>query len=114
MSAETDRRVLDADHDATGAPELLEEPETEVDVPQQYHVLLHNDDYTTTEFVVEVLVTVFHKPVEDAIRIMLDVHRNGIGTAGTYTYDIATTKAQRVRELAREREFPLRCTVEPA
>ena len=59
-------------------------------------------------------MSVFHKSLEDAVSIMMNVDRNGIGTAGTYTYDIATTKAHRVRQLAREREFPLRCTVEPA
>ena len=82
--------------------------------PRRYKVLLLNDDYTTMEFVVEVIVTVFRKDIITATRIMLDVHRKGRGLVGTYTYDIAKTKAEQVHRLAREREFPLKCTVEPA
>lgn len=78
-----------------------------------YRVVLHNDDYTTMEFVVEVLTAVFHKTIIDATRIMLDVHQRGAGVVGSYTYDIATTKADTVRDMARQREFPLRCTIEP-
>jgi ATP-dependent Clp protease adaptor protein ClpS len=105
-------RASDAGTDAT--PDILDQPDVETEIPRLYNVLLHNDDYTTTEFVVEVLVVVFRKGVDEAVGIMLNVHRKGIGTAGTYSYDIAVTKAQRVREMAREREFPLLCTVEPA
>ena len=65
-------------------------------------------------FVVEVLMTVFHQSIEDATRIMLDVHQKGRGVVGTYTYDIASTKVNAVRELARKRQYPLRCTLEPA
>jgi len=79
-----------------------------------YQVILHNDDYTTMDFVVEVLMHVFHRTVIDATKIMLDVHQKGRGVVGTYTYDIATTKVNAVREMARRREFPLRCTIEPA
>jgi ATP-dependent Clp protease adaptor protein ClpS len=91
--------------------ELVEDLAAE---PRMYQVVLHNDDYTTVDFVVEVLVVVFRRTVEDATLIMLDVHHRGRGVVGTYTYDIATTKANAVQEMAREREFPLRCTVEPA
>lgn len=82
--------------------------------PRMYRVVLHNDDYTTREFVVDVLVEVFHKPVMQATRIMLDVHRKGRGTVGTYTYDIAQTKVATVHKMAREQEFPLKCTIEEA
>jgi ATP-dependent Clp protease adaptor protein ClpS len=81
--------------------------------PPLFKVLLHNDDYTTMEFVVEVLRTVFHHDVEAATRIMLHVHRRGVGVAGTYTMEIAETKAEKVMSLARAAEFPLLCTVEP-
>lgn len=82
--------------------------------PKQYKVTLHNDDFTTMEFVVMILAVVFHKSEADAERIMLDVHRRGKGTAGIYSYDIAMTKALRAQKMAREAGFPLRLTVEPA
>ena len=91
--------------------EIVDEKVTE---PDMFRVLLHNDDYTTMEFVVEVLMGVFHRTIVEATRIMLDVHQKGRGTVGTYTYDIAQTKVSTVREMARRREFPLRCTIEPA
>ena len=91
---------------------VQDRPEEEVREPEMFRVVLHNDDYTTMEFVVEVLVIVFQKDIISATRIMLDVHRKGRGLVGTYTYDIATTKANQVHQMAREREFPLRCTVE--
>ncbi len=96
------------------AGEVKEHVEEKVAEPEMFQVVLHNDDYTTTEFVVEVLMGVFHRTVVDARRIMLDVHRKGQGIVGTYTYDIASTKAHTVRDMARRREFPLRCTIEPA
>jgi len=81
--------------------------------PPLYKVLLHNDDYTTMEFVVEVLRTVFHHDSERAVRIMLNVHQRGVGVAGTYPREVAETKAEKVMSLARAAEFPLLCTVEP-
>ena len=82
--------------------------------PVQYRVLLHNDDYTTMEFVIEVIIDVFQKDIPTATKIMLDVHRKGAGVVGTYPYDIAVSKADQVHKKARSREFPLRCSVEPA
>ncbi|TFH06195.1 MAG: ATP-dependent Clp protease adapter ClpS [Spirochaetales bacterium] len=82
--------------------------------PDLFKVILHNDDYTTMEFVVEVLIDVFHKDIETSTRIMLDVHRKGKGEVGAYTYDIAVTKVTQVREMAKAREHPLRCTIQPA
>src|SRR3989339_1552512 len=80
--------------------------------PKLYRVILVNDDYTTMDFVIEILIVVFHKPAAEATRIMLDVHKNGKGFCGVYTYDIATTKIDRVHQLARRREFPLKCSLE--
>jgi ATP-dependent Clp protease adaptor protein ClpS len=80
--------------------------------PNLYKVLLHNDDYTTQDFVVFVLTSVFRKPESEARSIMLAVHRTGIGVAGIYTHDVAQTKAERVRRLAEAQDFPLLCSVE--
>ncbi len=88
-------------------------PDEKVERPPLYRVLLHNDDYTTQEFVDWVLMTVFNHDPESAHRIMLHVHMRGVGVAGTYPFEIAETKAQKVMSLAREAEYPLLCTVEP-
>jgi ATP-dependent Clp protease adaptor protein ClpS len=97
-------------------PELEEGVSTktrgEVDEPPMYKVLLLNDDYTTMEFVVQILMHVFRKSLEESTRIMLNVHKRGIGVAGVYTYEIAETKVETVHALARERGFPLKCTME--
>lgn len=85
-----------------------------VDVPRMYRVILLNDHYTTMEFVVEVLMRVFHKPLQEATNIMLDVHKKGRGTVGVYTRDTAETKVSQVHSLAKEREYPLRCVYEEA
>jgi ATP-dependent Clp protease adaptor protein ClpS len=82
--------------------------------PRRYKVLLHNDDYTTMEFVVWVLMAVFHHDEATATEIMLHVHRTGIGVAGVYTREIAEARSAKVMALAREHEFPLRCSVEEA
>ena len=100
--------------DPGSGTQIQDLPEEDVREPEMYRVVLHNDDYTTMDFVVEVLVTVFHKDIISATRIMLDVHRKGRGLVGTYTYDIARTKVDQVHRMAREREFPLKCTMERA
>ena len=82
--------------------------------PKRYKVLLHNDDFTTQEFVDWVLMNVFNHDPESAHRIMLNVHMRGIGVAGVYTYEIAEMKVSKTTELARENEFPLLCTMEKA
>ena len=82
--------------------------------PAMYKVLLHNDDYTTQEFVVQILQSIFHHSHGDATQIMLHVHRTGIGVAGVYTYEIAESKAASVESLARQYEYPLKCTFEEA
>jgi len=86
----------------------------EVSEPSMYKVLLHNDDYTTMEFVVQVLMQVFHKSAEAATRIMLNVHQRGVGVCGHYTYEVAETKVETVIRMARESGHPLKCTMEKA
>ena len=80
--------------------------------PTLYKVLLHNDNYTTREFVVAVLKEVFHKSETDAVQIMLHVHYNGIGVAGVYTFEVAETKVEAVHDLAQQNGFPLRASLE--
>ncbi len=94
--------------------ELAEKTSTEVQEPPLFRVILHNDDYTTMEFVVEILESVFAKSHEDAFRIMLNVHRRGYGVCGSYPYEIAETKVAVVHDLARERGFPLKASLEEA
>ncbi len=88
------------------------ETDLDVDEPPMYKVMLLNDDYTTMEFVVEVLVYVFKKSPEEAIRIMLNVHRKGVGVCGIYSFEVAETKVNTVETLARENGFPLKCIME--
>lgn len=80
--------------------------------PSLYKVLLLNDDYTPQEFVVWLLQSVFKKGAEDAVRIMMHVHQNGVGVCGVYTYEIAETKVAQVMELSRRNQHPLQCTME--
>ena len=80
--------------------------------PKLFRVVLHNDHYTTMDFVVKVIVAVFHKPAAEATKIMLDVHKKGHGVVGVYTWDIASTKVTQVHEMARQSEFPLRASCE--
>jgi ATP-dependent Clp protease adaptor protein ClpS len=84
----------------------------ELQEPLQYRVVLLNDDFTTKDFVIAVLVAIFHKKHEDAYVIMEDVHRKGRGVVGAYTYDIAATRCLQVHEAARQNGFPLRCVME--
>ncbi len=84
----------------------------EVREPRNYRVLLHNDDYTTMEFVVDILITVFHKTPAEADAIMLAVHEKGLGSCGVYTEEVAETKVAQVHDKARKAGFPLRCSME--
>ena len=81
--------------------------------PRMWRVLLHNDDYTTQDFVVWVLETVFRKARAEAFAIMMAVHRSGLGIAGVFTHDVAATKVKTTQRLAEEHEFPLLVTMEP-
>jgi len=80
--------------------------------PPMYKVLLHNDDYTTMDFVVMILQTIFYKDTDEATRIMLNVHHQGVGIAGIYTREIGETKAALVHRMAKRNQFPLRCSLE--
>ena len=90
----------------------LAEDKEKVEKPSLYRVLLHNDDYTSMEFVVFVLRSIFHKNFEDAYRLMMDVHMKGKGVAGVFTFEIAEMKVSQTMDLARENDFPLLCTME--
>jgi ATP-dependent Clp protease adaptor protein ClpS len=88
-------------------------PDQKVERPRLWRVLLHNDDYTTQEFVVWVLETVFHRPPAEAFAIMMHVHQSGLGVAGIYTHEVAETKVQATRRMAEQHEYPLLVTLEP-
>ena len=88
--------------------------EEKLELPPMYKVLLHNDDYTTMEFVVEILQQVFHKSAAEATHIMLLVHKTGLGVCGVFSEDLAETKVEIVHHLARKSGFPLRCSMEEA
>ena len=90
------------------------ESQEKVQEPPLFKVLLHNDDYTTMDFVVHVLVSIFNMPEDQAVQVMLNVHLRGIGVAGIYTYEVAEMKVEKTTALAREHEFPLLCTMEKA
>ncbi|HEX8073325.1 MAG TPA: ATP-dependent Clp protease adaptor ClpS [Pyrinomonadaceae bacterium] len=92
--------------------QVVTESETRLKKPPLYRVLLHNDDFTTMEFVVYVLQTVFGLGETDAFHVMMKVHVEGVGVAGVYTYEVAEMKAAKVKELAHAHEYPLLCTVE--
>ena len=100
--------------DAQFEEAAVAESREKVEEPPLFKVLLHNDDYTTMEFVVWVLESVFNMPPEQALQVMLNVHLRGIGVAGIYTYEIAETKVERTTALAREQEYPLLVTMEKA
>jgi ATP-dependent Clp protease adaptor protein ClpS len=99
----------------TGQEEaVLVESKEKLDKPPLYKVVLHNDDYTTMDFVVFILQVVFHRSFADSYRLMMDVHRRGRGIAGVFTYEIAEMKVAETMDLARVNEFPLLCTLEEA
>jgi ATP-dependent Clp protease adaptor protein ClpS len=97
----------------TADPELLTEERTETRRPRRFQVLLHNDDFTTMQFVVEVLTRYFNKSATVATQIMLEVHMKGTGVAGVFTRDVAETKVEQVMAAARDAGFPLRLSIEP-
>jgi len=101
-----------ADETVKTKKELATERKEETRAPSLYRVFLLNDNYTTMDFVVYILESVFNKPVVEATQIMLSVHRKGIGLCGAYTREIAETKIDSVHQLARERQYPLKCVME--
>jgi ATP-dependent Clp protease adaptor protein ClpS len=101
----------DVDRKREGGVAEKTRPRTEE--PQLYKVLMHNDDYTTMEFVLMVLESVFAKSPAEAYRIMMHVHTRGVGIAGVYPFEVAETKVDMVHQRAREAGHPLRCSIEP-
>ncbi|MBX3292968.1 MAG: ATP-dependent Clp protease adaptor ClpS [Acidobacteria bacterium] len=95
-----------------GGVGVLPEKKTRLEKPKLYKVLLHNDDFTTMDFVVFILQYVFKRSEAEAVTIMLSVHNSGVGIAGVYPFEIANEKSQKAINLARAREYPLLCTVE--
>jgi ATP-dependent Clp protease adaptor protein ClpS len=93
--------------------DVATETRREVKRPPLYKVLLHNDDYTTQDFVVFILRSIFHHPPEQAHQIMMHVHTRGIGVAGLYPFETAEAKVEQVHGLARDNEYPLKCSIEP-
>ncbi len=93
-------------HELEGELSLME--------PKQYVVFLLNDDYTSMDFVIDVLMNIFHKNYQEAEQIMLDIHKKERGVCGVYTYEVAETKVMQVSKLAREQGFPLKATMEEA
>jgi len=91
---------------------ILEKQKIKVRKPKQYKVIMHNDDFTTMEFVIDVLMNIFNKKFEEANKIMIDVHKKGKGIAGIYSYDIAVTKSSMAMALAKEEGFPFKLSVE--
>lgn len=92
----------------------LEKEKKKTKEPERYHVVMLNDDFTTMEFVIEVLVTIFNKDVVTATNIMRSIHEKGRGIAGTYSFDIASTKVKEVHTQAKEKGYPLKCTLDKA
>ena len=86
--------------------------ELDLQEPKEYKVFLLNDDFSTMDFVIDVLVKVFRKSVDEASVIMINIHNNGKEICGTYSYEIAGTKVAQVKAMAREKGFPLKATME--
>jgi ATP-dependent Clp protease adaptor protein ClpS len=94
--------------------EILTKDKKDLQEPPLYKVLLHNDDYTTMEFVVMVLETIFSKDTSEATTIMLNIHHQGMGVAGVFSREIGETKVSEVHQTARKNQFPLKCSLEKA
>jgi ATP-dependent Clp protease adaptor protein ClpS len=104
---------LPVNRDPSSSTLIESHSDQKVERPRMWRVLLHNDDYTTQEFVVWVLESVFRKPRVEAVEVMMHVHLSGMGIAGVYTHDVAETKLRKTRQMAEEQEFPLLVTMEP-
>ena len=100
------------DTDGGPATGVVVKPRPKTKKPAMYKVLMLNDDYTPMEFVVHVLERFFQKNRDEASRIMMHVHRRGVGVCGVYTYEVAETKVTQVMDLARQNQHPLQCTIE--
>jgi ATP-dependent Clp protease adaptor protein ClpS len=105
----SDIRKRGEDAPGTG---VVVKPKPKTKKPSMYKVLMLNDDYTPMEFVVHILERFFNKSRQEATRIMLHVHRRGVGICGVYTYEVAETKVTQVMDFARQHQHPLQCTLE--
>jgi ATP-dependent Clp protease adaptor protein ClpS len=112
VTAAVQRPPPGGDDDGRSGTSVITKPKTRTKRPNLYRVLLLNDDYTPMEFVVHVLERFFNKSREDATRIMLHVHQNGVGECGIYTYEVAETKVTQVMDFARKHQHPLQCVME--
>ncbi len=101
-----------AKNKTTSQEDILTRERENLQEPHLYKVLLHNDDYTSMDFVVMILETIFHKNTDEATRIMLNVHHQGLGIAGVYTREIGETKVASVHRMARKNQYPLKCSLE--
>lgn len=106
--------MIDHAHESEEGDVTVQESRPILKEPPRYAVLLHNDDFTTMEFVIEVLQRFFHRTQEEAVQIMLRVHQLGKGIAGVYPHDIAETKVVQVEDYSQSKGFPLKCSIEPA
>lgn len=95
-----------------GETKLEEKTIIDIEKPRMYKVIIYNDDYTTMDFVIEVLVSIFSKNVPEAVKIMFSVHKKGSGVAGIYSYDIAATKIKQTQNMANKSGYPLKLTME--
>lgn len=91
---------------------VREKSNLKIKIPKQYVVIMHNDDFTPMDFVVDILMNIFQKSYEDAVRIMMEIHKGTRGVVGAYSYDIAQSKSEKAMSLAREEGYPFRITVE--
>lgn len=114
MSERKDDRPDEHDDDNGAQTGVAQKSRSKTRRPSMYRVLLLNDDYTPMEFVVELLQRIFHKSHDEAIAVMLNVHQNGVGVCGVYSFEVAETKVAQVAAIARENEHPLQCTMEKA
>jgi ATP-dependent Clp protease adaptor protein ClpS len=102
-----------AERDPRGREAVLDRAAPKTDKPRLYRVILHNDDYTTMEFVLKILESVFGRSPAEEYRVMMHVHTRGAGVAGVYSHEVAETKVSVTHERAREAGHPLRCSMEP-
>lgn len=94
-------------------PGIAVADDTKLEPPKMYRVLLHNDDYTTTEFVIHVLMKFFAKSYDEATAVMWKVHHDGIGLCGIFTYEVAESKSAKVNRYSRGKGHPLKSSIEP-
>ncbi|MBW9171294.1 ATP-dependent Clp protease adaptor ClpS [Clostridium estertheticum] len=108
----SEKRIFNEEIETKEKIDIKEKIESKIRKPSNYMVIIHNDDYTSMEFVVQVLVGVFKKQVVEATRIMFDVHKKGSGVAGIYSHDVGLTKIDQTMEMCEESGFPLKLTLE--